>query len=92
MLNISNEACAITKRFFLAIDILVAQRKVRSLNNFAQIYGINYWNLCTLRKEPKKRILKVEYIAYLVRDFNVSPIYLLTGVGSILVENSSKTI
>lgn len=84
MLNVSSEGVAITKRFFHAIDVLIVQRKLRGLNTFAQRYNINYWNLCTLRKEPERRVLKVEYVSFLVRDFGVSPTYILLGVGSIM--------
>jgi len=84
MLNVSSEGTAITKRFFHAIDVLIVQRKLRGLNTFAQRYNINYWNLCTLRKEPERRVLKVEYVSFLVRDFGVSPTYILLGVGSIM--------
>lgn len=85
MINVSSEGAAITKRFFHAIDVLIVQRKMRGLNTFAQKYNINYWNLCTLRKEPERRILKVEYVSFLVRDFGVSPTYILLGVGNIMV-------
>ena len=77
------EAIAITKRFFLAIDYLMARRELRGLNTFAQKYNANYWNLCTLRKEPERRILKVEYIAYLAGDYNISLEYIIFGIGSI---------
>lgn len=91
MLNVSLEAVLITKRFFIAIDILIAQRKIRGLNSFAQQYSINYWNLCTLKKEPERRILKPEYIAFLVRDFNVSSKFILLGIGNI-IENENNDI
>lgn len=80
-------ATAITKRFFIAIDYLIFLRKLRGLNTFAKKYNINYWNLYTIRKEPEKRVLKVEYIAYIVSDFNVCPEYILFGYGSILKDN-----
>lgn len=87
MVNITDEACAITKRFFFALDVLIVQKKLKSLNAFATTYKLNYWNLCTLRKEPDRRVLKVEYITYVVRDFNVSPDYILLGIGTIMREN-----
>lgn len=77
------EAIAITKRFFLAIDYLIMKRELRGLGTFAKKYNINYWNLYTLKKEPHRRVLKIEFIAYLVKDFNVSADYLLFGIGSI---------
>lgn len=79
----TDEATAITKRFFFAIEYLVIQKKLRGLGTFAKKYNINYWNLYTLRKEPERRILKVEYIAYLVKDYEISPWYILFGTGSI---------
>lgn len=83
MLNVSSDGAAITKRFFHAIDVLIVQRKLRGLNTFARRYNINYWNLYTLRKEPERRVLKVEYLAYIVGDFGVSPDYLLFGIGPV---------
>lgn len=83
----SPEAIAITKRFFLAIDYLIATRRIRGLNTFAKKHNINYWNLRTVRDEPEKRVLKVEYVAYLVSDFNVCPEYILFGYGAILKED-----
>lgn len=86
----SPEAIAITKRFFLAIDYLIATRKMRGLNTFAKKHNINYWNLRTVRDEPEKRVLKVEYIAYIVSDFKVCPEYILFGYGSIMKDNTSE--
>lgn len=87
MLNLSDEAILVTKRFFYVLDILIAQKKINSLNAFANEYNINYWNLYTLKKEPERRLLKIDFIIYLVQDYNVSPMYLLTGVGSIFKKN-----
>lgn len=70
----------------MAIDILISLRKIRGLNSFAKKYNINYWNLYTLRKEPERRVLKVEYLAYIVGDFGISSDYLLLGIGSMLKE------
>ena len=79
----SPDATEINKRFFLAIDYLVKKKIIRGLNTFAKMHNINYWNLCTVKKEQERRVLKVEYIAYIVKDFNISVDYLLFGVGRI---------
>lgn len=81
MLNVSDDAIAITKRFFIALDLLREQKKIRGVKTFTNKYNLNYWNMATLKKEPHKRILKPEYIMYLVRDFSVSPMWLLLGEG-----------
>lgn len=81
MLNVSDDAIAITKRFFIALDLLREQKKIRGIKTFTDKYNLNYWNMATLKKEPHKRILKTEYIMYLVRDFSVSSMWLLLGEG-----------
>lgn len=77
----SPEATEINKRFFLAIDYLVDIREIRGLYTFTKKYNLNYWNLYTVRKEPGRRVLKVEYIAFLSKDFNISLEYIILGNG-----------
>lgn len=81
-LNITPAGLAITKRFFLAVDVLIGQRQIRGMKTFTDLYGINYWNFSSLRKEPARRMLKPEWLTYLVSDFGVNADWLLTGVGS----------
>ena len=81
-ITISNEGANITRRFFLALETLQVKKELRGLKSFTDRYGLNYWNISTLRKEPEKRILKAEWLAYLVSDYNISVEWLLTGRGS----------
>ena len=89
-IKIAPEGVAITKRFFLAIDTLQMQRKIRGLLTFTEKYGLNYWNMNTLKAEPERRLLKSECLTYLVRDFGVSAEWLLCGTGTMF--NDSKTV
>lgn len=89
--TISNEGVNITKRFFLALDTLQVKREIRGVKTFTDKYGINYWNLDTLRKEPEKRILKAEFLSHLCRDFNVSAEWLLLGVGTMFKNNETPS-
>lgn len=82
----SPEATEINKRFFLAIDYLVDIKKIRGLNTFTKIHNLNYWNLYTIKKEPERRVLKVEYIAFLAKDFNISLEFILFGKQPIIKE------
>ena len=77
----SPEATEINKRFFLAIDHLVDIKEIRGLYTFTKKHNLNYLNLYTVRKEPGRRVLKVEYIALLAKDFNISLEYILLGNG-----------
>lgn len=88
IIKISAEGVAITKRFFLALDTLRMQRKIRGLKTITTKYGINYWNLSTVRKEPEKRLLKSEYLSFLVRDYDVSAEWLLCGRGGMFTESN----
>lgn len=80
-MKISAQGVAITKRFFQAIDMLQMERKIRGLKTFTDRYGLNKWNMLTLKKDPDIRVLKPECLSYLVSDYGISAEWLLTGVG-----------
>lgn len=71
----------IVKRFFEAIYRLKIDRKIRGKQTFTNRYGINRWNMLTLEKEPERDIFQAAWLGYLVRDYGVSPLWLLTGKG-----------
>lgn len=78
-MDISEEGAAITERFFEAVGRLKAEKRIRGLQTLTTKYGWNRWNLQTLRAEPRRRVLKPELIAALVRDYGVSAEWLLLG-------------
>lgn len=75
------EAVKLNERFFQAIDMLIAQKEIRGVQTFTKLYDINRRNFMTIRNRPEISILKPEYLVYLVRDFEVSATWLLTGEG-----------
>lgn len=81
MLHIPNEASAVTRRFFEALDVLKQRNEITSVVSFAERYKINVSNMYTLRKEPERRIIKPEYLVYLSRDYKISSEWLLLGTG-----------
>lgn len=83
-MNISEDGIAVTKRFFEAIDMLKAQKTIRGLQTFTTAYGINRWNLNTVKAQPEVSVLKPEWIVYLVRDYNISAEWILTGKGGMM--------
>lgn len=92
IIKISPEGVNITKRFFLALDTLQAQRKIRGLRTITERYGLNYWNMCTLRQEPEKRVLKSECLAFMVRDYGISAEWLLCGTGTMFKDSKPDMI
>lgn len=80
-MKISPEGIAVTKRFFEALDMLKAQRRIRGLLTFTKAHDINYWNINTVRNQPESSVLKPEWITYLVIDYGVSADWVITGRG-----------
>lgn len=83
-MNISQNGIAITKRFFEAIEKLRELKKIRGLKTFTSKHDINYWNICTVKNQPEKSVLKPEWLGWLVEDYNVSSSWLLTGEGTFI--------
>lgn len=89
-LNIPNTALEISNRFFQALDVLKGQRKIRGLQTFTKRYGLNYGNMNTLKHNLDRRTFRVEYLAYLARDFGISCEWLLLGTGPMFTQKCSR--
>ena len=84
------ESAHVSTRFFFALEQLTAAGRIAGVKEFAKRYGLNARSMYFQRKEPDRRIITPAWLVYLVRDYGVSPEYLLTGDGPILqntVEN-----
>lgn len=81
----SPDGIEITKRFFEALEILKVQKKVRGIQTFTTIYGINRRNLWKIEKENRAGLFDVAWLSYLVKDYGISAEWLLTGVGDVLL-------
>jgi len=78
-MKISTQGIEINKRFFEAIELLRKKRKIRGLQTFTREFGINYWNMNTVRNEPDKRVLKPEWINFLCSKYGVSAEWVILG-------------
>lgn len=83
-MNEPRECIEITRRFFEALDMIKAQKRIRGMKTFSDRYNENYWNFCTARKDARR--IKQEWLTYLVRDFDVSATWLLTGKGKVFTK------
>lgn len=84
----SADSQQIVIRFFGALARLKSDRKLRGKQTFTNRYGINRWNLNTLQKSPSRDIFQAAWLTYLVRDYGVSPLWLLTGEGAFYQEEN----
>lgn len=75
----------IITRFFQAIDILKNAGHIRGMATFANRYDINRRNLWHLKNDQSRNIFQPAWLTYLVNDYNISPMWLLTGTGSIFI-------
>ena len=77
---------AITKRFFKALEEIIAKKQLRGIQTFANLYEIDKRNLYKIKKKPEVFTLKPYLLSILVKDFSVSADWLLTGRGDIFTK------
>lgn len=75
------ESQIIIQRFFEAIQHLKSDKRIRGKQTFCNRYGINRRNWYQLEMNLEKDIFQVSWLAYLVNDYDVSALWLLTGSG-----------
>jgi len=90
MLSISETGIEISQRFFLAIETLKHQKRIRGLQTFTRKHGLNYGNMNTLKNHITTRSLKPEYLAFICEDYGISCEWLLLGKGDMFIQISSK--
>jgi len=75
------ESIGIIKRFYEAMDMLIAGKIIRGKKTFTDRYGINRWNFNTVRQKPESDMFQLVWIAYIVSDFGISAEWIMTGKG-----------
>lgn len=82
----------IVSRFFDAIDFLIKQKHIRGVQTFTKKYGINRWNFYTVKEQPESGMFEVGWLENIVRDFDISAEWLLTGNGPMIKENRANFV
>jgi excisionase family DNA binding protein len=84
---LSKTTCDIQARFFEAIDMLIAQMQISSLDFFCYKYGLlkpKYYQIKSGKNQNDSRYaihIDIDALTYLVCDYDVSAEWLLTGEG-----------
>lgn len=72
----------INSRFFQAVDYLVETRQIKGLKTLSDKWGVSRFSLTWSKNHPEEKRLKLEYIYYIVRDYNISLNWLFLGEGN----------
>lgn len=76
------ESQQIVERFFSALQTIISLKIIRGKQTFCREHGIDRRNFRYVEMNPSSGMFQPAWLAYLVRDFNVSSQWLLTGHGS----------
>lgn len=79
-------------RFFDALERLKTDKVIHGLQTFTRRYGINRWNLLSLRDDKTRGIMRTVWLMYLVRDYKVNPYWLLLGEGDFYMPGITPAI
>lgn len=88
----SPDSQEISKRFFKALQYLKEEKLIRGKQTFTTKYGINQGNFYQFEKDISKDIFQAAWLTYLVRDYNISAHWLLTGEGTVFTNNLKPII
>ena len=77
----------IMERFYCALDAIIATKKIRGVNTYCRLNGIDRRNLIAQRKDLERGWFQASWLQPMVRDYGVSAKWLLTGHGKMFDEN-----
>lgn len=88
--NYHTNTIAAMQRLFSAVDMLVAEKKIRGINTYCVRYGIDRRNYLAQKKDLKRGFFEVSWLIPLVTDFGLSADWVLTGQGTMHPKKSSE--
>lgn len=80
----------IVNRFFEALHFLIASKVIRGKQTFTRLHNINRWNMNTVEKNPQSDMFQISWLTYLIEDYGISALWLLTGRGDMLTYRTQQ--
>jgi hypothetical protein len=71
------------------LDAIIAKKQIRGVQTYCRLNDLDVRNFKAQRKNPERGWFQVSWLQPLVKDYNVSAEWLLTGIGEIF--KKSKT-
>lgn len=82
--EIPKAAIDINSRFFQAVDYLVETKQIRGLKTLATLWDVSRFSLTWSKNHPEEKRLKLEYLYYIARDYDISLNWLFFGKGEMI--------
>lgn len=85
MQETTNIHIEIVHRFFAAIHKLIDKGLLKNNVTFCRELNIDPSNFVKQEKDPSRNIITLVWIRHLIVNYNVSPMWIFNGEGSILI-------
>ena len=96
--TITPKAIEIQRRFFEALDIMIASGQIKGLKTFCTTHGFNRTKYSRIKnalgmpiETMTYKMIDLDAIAALCSDFGVNPEWLLLGIGDMLKKDKPCT-
>ena len=83
----SDESIKVILRFYEAVEKLIEKGQIRGKQTFTNKYGINRRNFIYVENNPQSNMFQIAWLGHLIRDYNVSSEWLMTGEGQMFNKN-----
>ena len=91
-MSVTKQEIEITNRFFQAVEALKNQGRVKSLRQIMTMYGLNYGNTFSTKKNPELSRLRIDVLANLCKDFGISTEWLMLGVEPMFADQKTLKV
>lgn len=96
--SINPKAIEIQRRFFTALELVIASKRLKGLKTFCENHDLNRTKYSRIKNEldkpleaTKYKMIDLDALSALCSDFGVNPEWLLLGIGDMLKKDKPCT-